>query len=507
MQHSVSGSVWHEPRLSRSAQRRDVSARHAALVRPRPCAAAADPAARASRADEIDRRTRSLWRYRAALPMQVGRADHHGRGLHAAAAAHAARRAGAAEMRVVHADRQLQGSRRQRDAVAAARAGRRARCWRTVPATAARRSPPMPRRAACRRRSWRRPRPVRRRPCRCARMAPTVELIPGTRQDTADAAVRAVGDRLLRQPQLAPVLPARHQDAGLRAVGGSGLPRAGQRHRAVRRRLERAGLRDRLLRTAARRRDRSDAAHLRRPAGELRADRRGVPAGTETRRCRPRSARRSPRAPPSPSRSACRRCSGTLRETRGGAVMLTEAEIAAAMLDLARIGIYVEPTCAQVAAAFAKLLATGTIAAGADDGAGADRQRAEGDAAHRRAAGDCAVSGPRIALLGFSIECNRFAPVATEADFASRTLLCGEAMLDRGALPRRRACWASCPGSSPTWTRPAPWQPVPILLAMAEPNGPVEHGVLSTHDGAMGSRPARGGPAGRRLSACCTAPG
>jgi threonine synthase len=52
---------------------------------------------------------------------------------------------------------------------------------------------------------------------------------------------------------------------------------------------------------------------------------------------------------------------GILRETVGGAVMLTEAEIGAATLDLARTGIYVEPTCAQVAAAFAKLLETGTI--------------------------------------------------------------------------------------------------------------------------------------------------
>jgi threonine synthase len=52
---------------------------------------------------------------------------------------------------------------------------------------------------------------------------------------------------------------------------------------------------------------------------------------------------------------------GALRETRGGAVTLTEAEIARATLDLARIGIYVEPTCAQAAAAFAKLLETGTI--------------------------------------------------------------------------------------------------------------------------------------------------
>jgi threonine synthase len=52
---------------------------------------------------------------------------------------------------------------------------------------------------------------------------------------------------------------------------------------------------------------------------------------------------------------------GTLRQTRGGAVMLSEAEIGAATLDLARFGIYVEPTAAQAAAAFGKLLATGTI--------------------------------------------------------------------------------------------------------------------------------------------------
>jgi threonine synthase len=52
---------------------------------------------------------------------------------------------------------------------------------------------------------------------------------------------------------------------------------------------------------------------------------------------------------------------GALRETRGGAVTLTEAEIARATLDLARVGIYVEPTSAQAAAAFSKLLETGTI--------------------------------------------------------------------------------------------------------------------------------------------------
>jgi threonine synthase len=52
---------------------------------------------------------------------------------------------------------------------------------------------------------------------------------------------------------------------------------------------------------------------------------------------------------------------GTLRETRGGAVMLSEQEIGAAVLDLAGTGIYVEPTSAQVVAAFGKLLAAGTV--------------------------------------------------------------------------------------------------------------------------------------------------
>jgi len=50
-----------------------------------------------------------------------------------------------------------------------------------------------------------------------------------------------------------------------------------------------------------------------------------------------------------------------LRETGGGAVSLTEQEIAEATIDLARMGIYVEPTAAQPAAALRKLLRAGTI--------------------------------------------------------------------------------------------------------------------------------------------------
>jgi threonine synthase len=56
-------------------------------------------------------------------------------------------------------------------------------------------------------------------------------------------------------------------------------------------------------------------------------------------------------------------CLHALRESGGGAVLLEEAEIAEAALTLARTGIYVEPTCAQAAAAFTRLLAAGAIAA------------------------------------------------------------------------------------------------------------------------------------------------
>ena len=79
----------------------------------------------------------------------------------------------------------------------------------------------------------------------------------------------------------------------------------------------------------------------------------------------------------------------------------------------------------------------------------------------------------RVGLLGFSIECNAFAPVATERDFATRTLLRGAEMVAdaRSAAPRMLA---ELPGFIADMDAAGPWEPVPILLAMAEPNGPVE---------------------------------
>ncbi len=82
-----------------------------------------------------------------------------------------------------------------------------------------------------------------------------------------------------------------------------------------------------------------------------------------------------------------------------------------------------------------------------------------------------------MAVLGFSIECNRFAPVATEADFRGRTWFEGAALMGeaRALAPRMLA---ELPGFVADMDAAGPWQPVPLLLAMAEPNGPVKQAVF-----------------------------
>ncbi|WP_428491579.1 M81 family metallopeptidase [Rhodopila sp.] len=80
---------------------------------------------------------------------------------------------------------------------------------------------------------------------------------------------------------------------------------------------------------------------------------------------------------------------------------------------------------------------------------------------------------PRIALLGFSIECNRFAPVATEADFRTRTLIGGAELIAEARSPAPRML-GELPGFLAAMDQSGGWQPLPSLLAMAEPNGPVD---------------------------------
>jgi microcystin degradation protein MlrC len=88
------------------------------------------------------------------------------------------------------------------------------------------------------------------------------------------------------------------------------------------------------------------------------------------------------------------------------------------------------------------------------------------------------MSAPRIALLGFSIECNRWAPPAEKADFVRRTWLEGAAILDdaRGAAP---TALGEMPGFVQEMDAGGAWTPVPILLCCAEPAGPVREPVFA----------------------------
>jgi microcystin degradation protein MlrC len=84
---------------------------------------------------------------------------------------------------------------------------------------------------------------------------------------------------------------------------------------------------------------------------------------------------------------------------------------------------------------------------------------------------------PRVAVLGFSIECNKFAPPATKAHFIARTYLEGEAILEEARRPTPTML-PETPGFVAAMDKAGPWTPVGIALAMSEPNGPVEHGFF-----------------------------
>ena len=86
-------------------------------------------------------------------------------------------------------------------------------------------------------------------------------------------------------------------------------------------------------------------------------------------------------------------------------------------------------------------------------------------------------AGARVAILGLHLESNGFAPVTRERDFRSLCFLEGEAIL-REARAAAPAMPAEIVGFLAAMDDGPPWSPAPILVAAAEPGGPVDHDFL-----------------------------
>ena len=80
----------------------------------------------------------------------------------------------------------------------------------------------------------------------------------------------------------------------------------------------------------------------------------------------------------------------------------------------------------------------------------------------------------RVALMGFLLESNTFAPVSTEQDFRTLCYLSGQEILDDIALPNGRL-----PAEIPSFYKAMDksgieWQAAPIVVTAAEPGGPID---------------------------------
>ena len=82
-------------------------------------------------------------------------------------------------------------------------------------------------------------------------------------------------------------------------------------------------------------------------------------------------------------------------------------------------------------------------------------------------------SGPRVAVLGFHLESNAFAPVSGERHFRSLCYLEGED-ISREARKAVSALPAEIPAFYGEMDALGPWTPVPIIVTACEPGGPVD---------------------------------
>jgi len=100
---------------------------------------------------------------------------------------------------------------------------------------------------------------------------------------------------------------------------------------------------------------------------------------------------------------------------------------------------------------------------------------------------------PRVALAGFVLESNSFAPVAGEKDFRNRYYFQDQEILDQAAnphsvMPMEMAAFVRAMHAT------GPWQPIPLVLTGTEPAGPVEHGFYVRTIDAMLAALDKAGP-------------
>jgi microcystin degradation protein MlrC len=79
---------------------------------------------------------------------------------------------------------------------------------------------------------------------------------------------------------------------------------------------------------------------------------------------------------------------------------------------------------------------------------------------------------PRIAVLGFAIECNRFSPVTTAEDFEQDVDIRGNRIVSE-ARSGKSITMPDLPGFFTEMDRTGNWTPVPLRVSLAQPGGPV----------------------------------
>jgi len=87
------------------------------------------------------------------------------------------------------------------------------------------------------------------------------------------------------------------------------------------------------------------------------------------------------------------------------------------------------------------------------------------------------MPNPRVAILGLSLESNRWSRPAGEKDFTSVCWLEGDVILAQAraaapAMPMEAAAFVRAMDAT------GPWQPVPILIASSFPAGPIEQATF-----------------------------